>query len=398
MASVFLKRWKPGVEPKLYARLKAENGVWTMRPVPPHASGKPRSKKEAITWAHARQEEISRGALRIMGDRAAELAPGEKTFAQVLDKWLQLKSAGQRSHDDNVSRSKRLRDEFGHLPISKVRRLQIDEFTDKLRTEPALDNAGKPRKGADGKPRRLAPNSVNRYLALLRQVLRQAAKWEMIDAAPIVELLKVTETKRDILTLQEASDFLTWTRVHQPVDFPLYLVALHAGLRQGELFSLRWEDVDLDLGQITVCRSNDGPTKSGKVRYVPIGSDVLARLREWKVKCQPSDEGLCFPREDGTRRPREKPPVGFEAALRGAGIKRKVVFHCLRHTVATNVANGAGADPRAAQQMLGHSSYATTANYVHDVPEAVRRQAERIQIPIGDAWGEVVAMPVGSGQ
>lgn len=69
-------------------------------------------------------------------------------------------------------------------------------------------------------------------------------------------------------------------------------LALRLGLRRGEVFGLRWEDVDLKGMRITVARSFDALPKNGKPRTLPIPSVLLAALERWKVVC-PKPPKVC---------------------------------------------------------------------------------------------------------
>lgn len=66
-------------------------------------------------------------------------------------------------------------------------------------------------------------------------------------------------------------------------------------MRKGELCGLRWTDVDLDRGLISVRRSYRSTPKSGKGRHVPINPRLAPVLRAWKVQCPGTSEGLAFP-------------------------------------------------------------------------------------------------------
>lgn len=66
--------------------------------------------------------------------------------------------------------------------------------------------------------------------------------------------------------------------------FVFYATAIYTGCRAGELAALEWPDVDFDRRLITVQRSFDGPTKSDRVRYVPILDPLLPVLRAWRLK------------------------------------------------------------------------------------------------------------------
>ena len=72
---------------------------------------------------------------------------------------------------------------------------------------------------------------------------------------------------------------------------PIVLVALNTGLRKGEIFNLRWSDVDLVGAQLTV--QGDG-AKSGQTRHVPLNAEALDVLHAWRSDLASAD-GYVFP-------------------------------------------------------------------------------------------------------
>ena len=92
----------------------------------------------------------------------------------------------------------------------------------------------------------------------------------------------------------------------RPMDEPLLLVLIFAGLRASEVRALPWSNVDLKRGLITVDRRADyknviGPPKSAAGRRtIPVGPKVIQALKKWKLRCPTSDADLVFPSEKGT--------------------------------------------------------------------------------------------------
>jgi integrase len=142
-------------------------------------------------------------------------------------------------------------------------------------------------------------------------------------------------------------------------DDPLYLpfhIGINSGMRRGEVFGLMWEDIDLLKGQITVSRSYNGPTKSGKSRIVPISPALekilLAIVLNKSYNCSKRQRtGLVL---KSTFDP--NPPL--KRACKEAGVKQ-ITYHGLRHSFAT-LALDAGRSPVLVSRVLGHSSVVTT--------------------------------------
>jgi hypothetical protein len=201
---------------------------------------------------------------------------------------------------------------------------------------------------------------------------------------------------------------------------PLYATAVHTGMRMGELFGLRWTDVDFEMTRIHVRRSYRTTPKSGKGRTIPLSPHLAPVLRAWKAHCRSTAENLVFPspvRDDrgkltGEQRQELRRRVasgesraelarlfgiswtavnkiaaslpsndseprlamrskdrdfGFHEALEGAGCHR-VRFHDLRHTYASHFVM-AGGNLLALQKLLGHADLKTTMKYAHLAPD-----------------------------
>jgi integrase len=140
---------------------------------------------------------------------------------------------------------------------------------------------------------------------------------------------------------------------------PMVTVALHTGLRKGEVLNLAWEQIDFSRGVITLGRR----TKSGKGRDVPLNQVVygaLAPLREVAGKQEATG------RVWGTL---TKIDTAYHTALRRAKIlDPDVNFHTLRHTFASHYVMRGGSIVKL-QAILGHASVRTTQIYARLAPD-----------------------------
>ncbi len=138
-------------------------------------------------------------------------------------------------------------------------------------------------------------------------------------------------------------------------------VLYSSGLRVSELTGLCWRDLDTELGMITVRAG-----KGNKDRVVPIGEPALDALLAWRAAMPVawSAEGPVITNLRGRRlTPRSVQKI-VAGRLTMAGLDTPLTPHGLRHCFATHLLN-AGADLRSIQEMLGHSSLATTQRYTH---------------------------------
>jgi integrase len=166
----------------------------------------------------------------------------------------------------------------------------------------------------------------------------------------------------------------------------LYIVAVTAGLRQGELLGLLWEDIDLEAGMLQVRRTLSEARsgrifetpKSGKGRQLRLTCKATEALRahcgaqlEERKKLTKiwQDQGLVFPSQVGTPLSARNPQRHFKSLLKRAGLSESFRFHDLRHTCATLLLRQ-GVNPKFVQELLGHADVSLTLNvYSHVLPD-----------------------------
>jgi integrase len=276
-------------------------------------------------------------------------APAGLTFGEMVEKFLDAKRGEKkRSIGHDEQRRKPLLAFFGPAtPLKDITTRRVAEY----RTA----RLGTPSKHKTP----LAPATVNRELALLRSILRMALAWDELDKLPTFKLSKEVAKKRfltpdEITRLLEACAPSKNQRLRDIVT-----VALHTGLRKGELLALRWEQIDMARGQIAL--GND--TKSGHGRDVPMNSAVYAALAPLRADAGGLD---ATGRVWGTLK---KMDAAYGAALRRAKIlDAEVNFHTLRHTFASHFVMRGGSLVKL-QVILGHASVRTTQIYARLSPD-----------------------------
>ena len=206
--------------------------------------------------------------------------------------------------------------------------------------------------------------TCNRALSALSVVLEAAVEWGYLEHNPCrAARLRQREGSKAprVLSAEEARRLLE----HADQAWrPFFATALRTGLRRSELGRLRWRDVDLEAGLVTV-----RGTKSGHDRIVPLPLELVAELRPLASEA----DHVVFqgrPRRRGSA-PADptvdevvSPDKALARALKAAGILRHLSMHDLRHTFATLYLR-AGGDLRTLQALLGHSTIAVTARYLH---------------------------------
>jgi integrase len=168
---------------------------------------------------------------------------------------------------------------------------------------------------------------------------------------------------------------------------PVLLTLIFTGVRSSELRGLRWQDIDLNRGELHVHQRADQYNKIGKPksksgdRTIPLGPLVLNALKEWKLACPKGDLGLVFPNGEGHFEAhvniirRSLCPVQVAAGVvNGKGAAKYPGMHALRHFFASWCINrekdgGLGLPMKTVQERLGHSSILMTSDvYGHLFP------------------------------
>lgn len=246
--------------------------------------------------------------------------------------------------------------------------------------------------------------TVNRDLNGLKAILSRAVDWKYIDEHPLasVKPMKVDPIERrrylygnEMIALFEALNARearmraerksanAWRAQREKallpdldkVPFsdhlkPMVIVSLGTGMRRGELFALTWEFVDTDFKIITV----DGNyAKSGKTRHIPMNSEVLQTLLDWKKQTS-AIGGLVFRSSSGGRF--DNVNTSWERVLREAKIDN-FRWHDMRHTFASRLAM-AGIDLNTIRKLLGHADYNMTLRYAHLAQAHTAAAVERL--------------------
>ncbi len=210
--------------------------------------------------------------------------------------------------------------------------------------------------------RGLSPKSLQRRLSACRSFYRWLLRHGRIPANPAqpIRAPKAPRKLPQILDPDEAK-----VLVEVPTDVPLGLrdralleLFYSSGLRLSELCALRWRDLDLGSGMVTVLG------KGNKQRTVPVGSFARAALGAWKAEQQPSaDDAFLFPGRNGPLTARAV-QLRLRTLAQRQGLFKNVHPHLLRHSFASHVLESSG-DLRGVQELLGHADISTTQIYTH---------------------------------
>jgi integrase/recombinase XerC len=210
--------------------------------------------------------------------------------------------------------------------------------------------------------RGLSPKSLQRRLSACRSFYAWLLKHGRIAASPAAALRapKAPRKLPQVLDVDEAVQL-----VELPTDAPLGLrdramleLFYSSGLRLSELCALRWRDLALADGLVTVLG------KGSKQRTVPVGSHAVKALDDWRRDSAGQPDGAVFPGRGGKPITPRAVQIRLRALAQRQGLFKRVHPHLLRHSFASHVLESSG-DLRGVQELLGHADIATTQIYTH---------------------------------
>lgn len=231
--------------------------------------------------------------------------------------------------------------------------------------------------------------TLSSVMAALNWAVREGILTE--NPAQGTKLPPSPPTRLDFLTVDEVSRLLTEVerraRTQRSskmwwVRFVAISLALRVGLRKGEIFGLRWQDVDLDGQRLTVARSYETTPKSGKARHLRLPSALVPLLREWRTSC-PHPTLVCPVYRNTERRwemaVNSNRLHGLPELLCAAGCRvLPRPWHLLRHTFASHLMMSGGS-LLALSQILGHSDVKMTMLYAHLSSDFLAEQVDKLK-------------------
>lgn len=359
-------------------------------------NGKRRQIWRTVRGLRADAEKELRRLLSDM-DAGAFVEPSKMTVAEYLEKWLtNVKATVATRTFERYQEIARvhLAPALGKVPLLKLQPLQIESYYAQ-----ALESGRRDGKGG------LSRRTVLHHHRVLREALGRAVKLRLLirNAADAVEPPKPDHKEMRALDQSAAVRLLNIAkdrRIYLPV-----LLAITTGMRRGEISGLRWTDVDLRKGKVSVTQSieetADGchakPPKTAKGRRtIALPSLAVEALKAHKVEQAKirlfmgsafHDRGLVLCHPDGAIYAPDTITRGFRKLIAGTEFKG-LRFHDLRHTHATQLLRQ-GVHPKIVSERLGHATIAITLDtYSHVMPGMQEDAAEQFDAALRAAMTE----------
>ena len=262
----------------------------------------------------------------------------------------------------------------------------------------------------DKKEQDYNPKTIRHMYVLINSALDKAMQIKLlnenVNRQTVIPKKEAYTAK--VLSAQEVKKILENARDDKL--YPIIALEIYTGLRKGEIMALKWENISFDQEELHVegnlCRvvkeiNADGskcyeykimePKTAKSKRVVPLLPGAIEALKmQQAMQAQDkemyseiyNDQGLVFARCDGTFLSQRAFMDKYHAFLKRYGAS-DVRFHDLRHTFATLLLE-AGEEPKAIQELLGHSTYSTTMDiYAHVTKKGKVNAIKRLDILVG---------------
>jgi len=265
----------------------------------------------------------------------------EMLFKDMVKLYLEDHARpNKRSYLDDAYRAKRLRAVFGDKALSEITLQDIERFKGKLAQE-------------------VSPKTVDHHIGLLKTIYNKAIQWGKTEANPTKDAKLFRRNNQRVRFLSDEEE-AKLKAVFDPRFWHFVELAIHTGMRRGEMFNLRWADTNFQTRIITIPRS-----KSGETRHIPMNDRTVEILRGLPSRMKSE---WVFPSLTGAT------PMGgdnfskrvFNPAVKKAGIEN-FRWHDLRHTFASRLVMK-GNDLRTVQELMGHKDITMTLRYSHLSP------------------------------
>ncbi|TLS37776.1 tyrosine-type recombinase/integrase [Pseudalkalibacillus caeni] len=306
-----------------------------------------------------------------------------KTFEDFINEWIEnrasrtLRASTLDTHKWIID--KHLIPAFGDMPLGNIKPKDIDSFYKEK------EDAG------------YSSDYIVDMHSILRKSLKVAIEWEYIQKNPVeaVSPPRIKAKEIQTWTMEESNSFLKHTE-EEPLHIA-YVLAIYTGMRKGEILGLRWKDVDLDFGRIsitqTLTRTRDGldfqePKTRGSKRNISITPYVIEELKkrrkqinENKLLLGPTgyaEYDLVVCNNLGNPIDPRNLLRHFDKMIKQSQLS-KIRFHDLRHTHATILLK-LGEHPKVVSERLGHSRIGITLDtYSHVIPDMQKDTANKFE-------------------
>ncbi|MDA1654272.1 site-specific integrase [Bacillus thuringiensis serovar kyushuensis] len=329
------------------------------------------TKKEAENSLTKMLSEVHTGAY---------VEPSKLLYGEYLECWFNTKKHSVGIQTAKVLKgylNSRIIPSLGNFKLAKLTSLHMQNYVNSLRD--------------DG----LKRGTIEKIIKIIRNSLEHAIDLELISKN-VAAKTKLPKSDKEELTVWNEQEVQLFLKVAQDSRYSIvFHMALVTGMRQGELLGLRWKDVDLEKGHLTISQtlSHDGKTflvggkTKSSLRKILLPTSTIAKLKKHRAvvlkeklsqgeEYQDNDLVICTP--SGTPINPANVRRSLNALIKKAAVP-KIRFHDLRHTHATLLL-AKGVNVKVISERLGHSNIKITLDtYSHVLPTMQEDAVNKIE-------------------
>jgi integrase len=331
------------------------------------------TKTDAQTWLN--------GALRRL-DLGEPIEQTTELCSGFFERWLESavkQRIRTRSYDLYKQRvHSYILPEIGKKRLAEVRPEDIQNFYAKLQKHG------------------LRASTIRHIRGILSNAFKQAVRWQLLRQNPVAMTDPPMMTRSEMAALDRDQARLFLQAAEGERYYPVYALMLATGCRPGEVFGLKWSDIDWQAGTVTIRRAlywlRQGrgweitePKTDRSKRTIPLSVSVVKTLQAWK-RSQAEDRlragsewknlDLVFTKLVGVPLDLETIRDPFKAILKRAGLPTSIRIYDLRHSCAT-ILMAEGENPKVVSERLGHSSVKTTLDLYSHVSPGMQNEASK---------------------
>ncbi len=298
-------------------------------------------KTDAKRWAQETEPEVRNG-------KYFKTAESKKhTVKELIERYEKKILPELKSGNDRKNHLIYWKDKLGNLTLSDVTPAKIVECRDDLS------------QGVTRRKTKRSNSTVNRYLSTFSHAFSIAVmEWGWIEDNPCRRVSTLREPRGRVRYLDddERKALLDKCKEKSETLYTIVVIALSTGARRGEILSLRWNDINLNKGIITLHE-----TKNNEIRSIPLQGHALELVKKLS-KVRRLDTDLLFHDKNNPDKPQSIDSI-WKDAVKSAKIDN-FRFHDLRHSAASYLAmNGASIAELA--DVLGHKTLQMVKRYSH---------------------------------
>jgi integrase len=325
---------------------------------------------EKVGWAS--EGYSAKLASELRGDRVRSIRHGEelpkekvqapyfKEVAKKYNEWVE-KNKSRSGRDDKYLYKNHLAPAFDDKSLNEISSFDLERLKNKLIKEG------------------YAPGTVKHCLVLIRQIFNKAIQWGFFEGKnPIkgVKLPVLRNQRERFLTYDEANLILGELKNKSEQLHDMALLSLHCGLRAGEIFNLKGQDIDFENELINVA---DPKNRESRKAYM---TNAVKEVLSARKTSSPDEFVFKDKKHSGKINSISQT---FSRAVKNLGLndgitdpRQKITFHSLRHTFASWLALQ-GETILTIRELLGHKTLDMTMRYAHLIPEQKRRATMNLE-------------------